>query len=154
AGGQFRHSTNVFRLNHSIHYQGKDDVPQIVFYFAGVGTRGDWTANATAQGIDQIIREAYVTLASNYNPGDEIYLFGYSRGGIAARALAGMLAPGLLSGDNLDRLWAVWELFLNLGLSSERQKDRLRDSISPYAWPQPPKVEFLGLFDSVPGTSH
>jgi len=81
AGGRFRDATNVFRLSVAKHYEGTDGIPQIAFYFAGVGTRGDWTANATAQGIDQIIREAYISLASNYYPGDEVYLFGYSRGG-------------------------------------------------------------------------
>jgi uncharacterized protein (DUF2235 family) len=155
AGGRFRDATNVFRLNLARHYEGSDGIPQIAFYSAGVGTRGDWTANATAQGIDQIIREAYISLASNYYPGDQIYLFGYSRGGVAARALAGMLATaGLVCADHLDRLWAVWELFL-LGPDKDNTRVRdLRKLIDEYKWEMQPKIEFLGLFDSVPGTSH
>jgi hypothetical protein len=32
AGGRYRDATNVFRLNVSVHYEGIDGVPQIVFY--------------------------------------------------------------------------------------------------------------------------
>jgi uncharacterized protein (DUF2235 family) len=159
AGGRYRDATNVFRLNVSLHYEGIDGVPQIVFYSPGVGTRGDPSATATARGIDQtIIREAYVNLASNYNPGDEVYIFGYSRGGVAARALTGMLSTaGLVDGDHVDRLWAVWELFLSDDPTGNDQETRkLRQLIDDYRWPDEgqPKVEFLGLFDSVPGTQY
>jgi uncharacterized protein (DUF2235 family) len=155
AGGRFRDATNVLRLSVARHYEGADRIPQIAFYFAGVGTRGDWIANATAQGTDQLIREAYVSLASNYYPDDEIYLFGYSRGAVAARALAGMLAyAGLLGADHLDRLWAVWELFL-LGPDADNPQARaLHKVVDEYKWEKQPKIEFLGLFDPVAGTSH
>ena len=56
AGGRYRDATNVFRLNVSLHYEGIDGVPQIVFYSPGVGTRGDLSATATARGIDQTTR--------------------------------------------------------------------------------------------------
>jgi uncharacterized protein (DUF2235 family) len=68
--------TNVFRLNRAFTY-GFSGVPQITFYFAGVGTRGDNLAAITGAGFDEIVIEAYVNLASNFLKGDEIYLFGF-----------------------------------------------------------------------------
>lgn len=41
--------------------------------------------------INPQIRRAYGWLASHYQPGDRIYLFGYSRGAFAVRSLAGAI---------------------------------------------------------------
>jgi uncharacterized protein (DUF2235 family) len=61
---------------------------------------------AFGDGFAQNIAEAYQFLMSSYNPGDLVYLFGFSRGAFTARALAAMLhSVGLLhSGmDNMVR---------------------------------------------------
>jgi uncharacterized protein (DUF2235 family) len=71
-----------------LHFEGN----QIVFYFLGVGTRGDNFSAYTGRGLDQIVREAYVNLASNVYDDPEVYFFGYSRGAAAARVLTGMLS--------------------------------------------------------------
>jgi uncharacterized protein (DUF2235 family) len=41
--------------------------------------------------VDDNIRSAYQFIAQNYVPGDEIYLFGFSRGAFTARSLAGLI---------------------------------------------------------------
>lgn len=52
------------------------------------------------RGINPQILRAYGWLASHYVAGDQIFLFGYSRGAYAARALAGMIdRVGLLRRD-------------------------------------------------------
>jgi uncharacterized protein (DUF2235 family) len=76
---------------------------------------------------------------------------------VAARALTGMLSTaGLLDGDHVDRLWAVWELFLSDPTENNKETRELRGFIDDYRRPdeEQPKVEFLGLFDSVPGTQY
>src|SRR4051794_27643487 len=83
--------TNVFRLNQAFTY-GFSGVPQITFYFSGVGARRDISSTATGRGFDEIIIEAFINLASNYMEGDSIYLFGFSRGAAAARAFSGILS--------------------------------------------------------------
>src|ERR1700736_6139167 len=65
------------------------DVIQIVYYQAGVGT-GFGLVNrlwgdATGLGVRQNICEAYGFVAHNWQPGDEIYLLGFSRGAFTAR---------------------------------------------------------------------
>jgi uncharacterized protein (DUF2235 family) len=63
----------------------------------------DWaqiTDVAQGRGINQQIRRAYGFLASHYQPGDRIFLIGYSRGAYAVRSLAGVIDQvGLLRRD-------------------------------------------------------
>jgi uncharacterized protein (DUF2235 family) len=68
------------------------------FYYSGIGNRGNWltrtinAAFAPAYGeMDDIISEAHTDLALHYNPGDEIYIFGFSRGAAIARMFAAHL---------------------------------------------------------------
>ena len=54
----------------------------------------------TGSGLDLQIQQVYGALASRYQPGDEIFLIGYSRGAFAARSLAGLIdRVGLLRCD-------------------------------------------------------
>ncbi len=66
---------------------------QSVSYHRGVFGRGleGWMRAATGEGINDAIVEGYAALASRYQPGDRIFLFGYSRGAYAVRSLAGMI---------------------------------------------------------------
>jgi len=75
---------------------------QIRAYFSGVGTaplekvRG----GAFGWGLFDQIKEAYRTLREQFTPGDQIYIFGFSRGAYSARSLAGMiLRCGVLRKD-------------------------------------------------------
>ncbi|MQQ09931.1 DUF2235 domain-containing protein [Epibacterium sp. SM1979] len=64
-----------------------------VFYEAGIQMK-TWTSAPDVmmgRGINRQIRRAYGYLASRYRPGDQIYLFGYSRGAYAVRSLAGVI---------------------------------------------------------------
>jgi len=101
--------TNVFRIARSIHATQGTDVQQIVLYLRGVGTAGlkteQWIEGATGLGIDDNILSAYMFIAQNYIPGDEIFLFGFSRGAFTARSLVGMIsACGILKRQRLGDL--------------------------------------------------
>ena len=89
--------TNVARLARAIHgSQHTGGTFQIVLYIRGVGTTGlkieTWVEGAIGLGIDENIRSAYQFIAQNYVPGDEIFLFGFSRGAFTARSLAGLIS--------------------------------------------------------------
>ncbi|TNU73373.1 DUF2235 domain-containing protein [Miniimonas arenae] len=114
--------TNVVRLYSVLQ---RDD-RQLIHYDPGVGTmgsRGAWTRlgrffsklgqMAMGHGIKDNVEEAYGWLVDTYEPGDRIFVFGFSRGAYTARAVTGMLATvGLLrpSARNLVpyavKLWA------------------------------------------------
>src|SRR5437867_5462888 len=92
-------NTNVWRLYLMLADRGEDGVPQKQYYDAGVGTywfdriSGGWFG----YGLSENIRSAYRWLIEHYNPGDEIFIFGFSRGAFTARSLTGVIARcGLL----------------------------------------------------------
>jgi uncharacterized protein (DUF2235 family) len=74
-----------------------------VYYESGVQWKGWGSAPDVmlGRGINRQIRRAYGYLASRYHPGDQIYLFGYSRGAYAVRSLAGVIDRiGLLEAEH------------------------------------------------------
>jgi uncharacterized protein (DUF2235 family) len=107
--------TNVMRLARSIHRETDDGVTQQVVYVAGVGSGRGSTSLCQAfdrlvggvfgSGLTSNIEEAYWHLSFNYKPGDEIYIFGYSRGAFTARSLAGLIRScGIPPEDQLSRI--------------------------------------------------
>lgn len=154
ATGHYDSITNVFRLNLAISRHDASGNSQVIFYIPGPGTRGyvdEKLGGAFGQGIDQIIREAYVNLASNYNDDDKIYLFGFSRGAVAARALSCLIAEsGLLKPINLHLLPIAWKRFVNINQGKELHPglEDLTTKVQANV-----RIEFIGLFDSVLGRS-
>jgi len=65
---------------------------QVVYYDAGVGTElGDLIGKATGTGISKNIQQAYDFVTKSYEPGDSIFVFGFSRGAYTVRSLAGLI---------------------------------------------------------------
>ena len=94
-----RGNTNVWRAKCLCATNGTDGRDQLTFYSAGLGTtlgeriRG----GAFGYGIDDVVIAAYEWLVETYQEGDEIFLFGFSRGAMTARSLAGLVSRcGLL----------------------------------------------------------
>src|SRR4029077_13362949 len=97
-----RVNTNVVRLFQSLDLS--DPEKQIGYYDPGVGTIAEpgafskldkWLSRvfglAFGRGLVGKVEGAYTFLMSRYEPGDRIYLFGFSRGAYTVRALAGVL---------------------------------------------------------------
>lgn len=90
------------------------DATQIAYYHPGLGTMGArnaltrigkwWTrviGLAFGYGISENVADAYAFLMRTFQPGDQLYVFGFSRGAYTARALCGVLhIVGLLTEDN------------------------------------------------------
>jgi len=65
---------------------------------------------ATGEGLAENVREAYSFLSTNYAPGDEIFLIGFSRGAYTARAVGGLIGQvGLLTKKALSTLPEVFQ---------------------------------------------
>lgn len=91
-----------------------DEHQQVSYYHPGVGTMGSPSARtviskqwdvikglAFGYGITENMSDAYRYLMQTYEPGDNIYLFGFSRGAYTVRALGGLLHMyGLLHRGN------------------------------------------------------
>lgn len=83
--------SNVVRLARAL----ADDDEQCIFYDAGVGTGRNWWSRVwggvTGAGLEQNIYDGYQFIIDHYTPGDELFLFGFSRGAYTVRSLAGMI---------------------------------------------------------------
>jgi len=107
--------TNVVKMAQAVKPIASDGVAQIVFYEEGIGTENPANklfGGAFGKGIDRNIQNAYRFLCLNFAPGDEIYLFGYSRGAYTARSLAGMIYnSGLLSRPHIRKAPEAYRLY-------------------------------------------
>jgi uncharacterized protein (DUF2235 family) len=145
--------SNVYELAHLLQLKDKseDGRPQIVFYTSGIssqpGTRDYW-ALATGEPIMAQILDQYTNLCSNYEfenygndaKADKIYLFGFSRGAMAARALAGLITEfGLLKPRDIRLAPQI--------LDRWQAGDQPPDTVEMFRV----EVEFIGVFDSVMG---
>ena len=96
-----RAPTNVVRLARCVASHADDGAPQIVFYDEGVGVTSDvspvidfftrYLGGAFGRGLNRKIELAYQFLVVNYEPGDDIFVFGFSRGAYTARSLCGLI---------------------------------------------------------------
>jgi len=150
--------TNVVKTRNCIAERDADGVEQVVYYHAGVGTEGGifkrTAGGAFGEGLDQNIKSAYHWLASQYAPGDEVYLFGFSRGAYTVRSLGGMItACGLLDLHGLDapESWRRTDAAYDRCYRVPREERR---SWADPAWPfhddaKPIPIRFLGVWDTV-----
>ncbi|KAH9044306.1 hypothetical protein EDB85DRAFT_2137835 [Lactarius pseudohatsudake] len=151
-------STNVVKL-HSLF--NKDHVDQqLCYYQAGIGTYtapgfissiGKLVAKtfdmAIAWYLYQHVLDGYQFLMRNYKVGDQICLFGFSRGAYTARALAGMLHKvGLLSKDNTEQIAFAYEHY-----ASNRENDHLAKGFKETFCRDVP-IDFVGVWDTVAST--
>jgi len=92
--------TNVCKLWHAT--RNFDRTRQRAFYDPGLGVSGerehrpwrsvhDLVSRATGLGISRNIKDCYVALMELHEPGDHIFLFGFSRGAYTVRSLGGVL---------------------------------------------------------------
>jgi uncharacterized protein (DUF2235 family) len=86
-------ATNVVLTAASIQRVDKHGVPQVIHYDEGVGTGklDELRGGMFGTGLIENVREAYRFLVFNYDPGDEIFVFGFSRGAYSARTFIGFL---------------------------------------------------------------
>ena len=175
--------SNVLKLYRVLRKTEKTAPRQVVFYDPGVGTlaRPDpWTkfrqdskavfGLATGYGLDENVLRAYRFLVQNYEDGDEIFLFGFSRGAYTVRVLAGLIHKvGLLANQQLNLADAALSAYKQTSSAYveqeghesilEEAEDGIRalpasrdDSASQFArmvssrWPT---IRFLGVWDTV-----
>jgi uncharacterized protein (DUF2235 family) len=163
--------TNVVKTAQAISPSGPDGVPQVVYYDAGLGTKEIGTKGSFIDrlirlagggiglGIDQKIEDAYLFLSLNYEPGDDIYLFGFSRGAYTVRCLAGLIYnSGLPKRKYIRKIPEAYELYRDRGDLSKPSGVDATDFRSRYGDRPPIKalccwdtVESVGLPDLIPG---
>jgi uncharacterized protein (DUF2235 family) len=141
--------TNVFKIYQAL----PQSADQATFYDDGVGADGNaiemLLGGALGTGLWEKVKQGYKTIALSYQPGDQLFLLGFSRGAYTARSLAGMIAIcGLpaqnVTAGNIDDL-------TNTAFSAYRERDnrqRLLDTLASYALFDA-KLTMVGVWDTV-----
>ncbi len=147
------HPTNVVKMARAVAKVDGDGMSQVVFYDPGVGSSGGiWSrlvSGATGKGLDKNIQDAYHFLIHNYEPGDEIFLFGFSRGAYTVRSTVGFIRNvGLLRKEHADKLPDAFALYRRRDSAShpkEAEAARFRAEHSH----EIAEIKFLGVWDTV-----
>lgn len=108
--------TNVARVAQSISRFDDKNVPQFIYYDEGVGTTATerWSGGMFGHGLREKIVHAYHQLVLNYEPDDEIYVFGFSRGAFSARSFVGLLRNcGIMSRRSLHHIRSAVAMYLS-----------------------------------------
>lgn len=135
----------------------------VPYYVQGVGTHwfDQLTGGAFGSGVDDNIQMGYQFLVEHYQKGDQIFLFGFSRGAYTARALNGMIEfANLLDLNKIEKgnvSREVEKVFASYNTDNDGTpgfedwlRNKLRQEFSSKMHQQKPQVTAIGVFDTVP----
>ena len=142
--------TNVLRLARAIKPTAHDGTPQEVFYDWGVGSYYDKVSGGvTGKGLHKNIKDDYRYIVQNYAPGDEIYLFGFSRGAYTVRSLCGLINNcGILKRPDARLIEKAFDHYKNQGVKCAPAGEKsvaFRKNHSHASR----KIKFVGVWDTV-----
>jgi hypothetical protein len=152
--------TNVYKMYEALDYNCPEP-KQVAFYDDGVGTEElkplKLLGGAFGWGLGRNVRHLYKELVQAYQPGDKIYLFGFSRGAFTVRTLAGFICRmGILDSkvywddDLLDK--AVFHLYHQYRARELAVLEKLfyKPQERKFEFIEPnPTIEFIGVWDTV-----
>ena len=164
--------TNVFKLFEAVDLDGHrfdpTKTPQIAIYDDGVGTQHftplKILAGATGWGLSRNVKHLYKELARIYDPGDQIFMFGFSRGAFTVRTLVGFIAAcGLLDQAKLKvKTFAELEKTVDIAYNAYRTCYRpwlfdifgtrpsdAADFKQRFSHDYDVKIRFVGVWDTV-----
>lgn len=144
-----RTPTNVTRFYQSIAPVDQFGKQQLAFYHPGVGTTR-WErliGGAFGFGLSGIVLDVYKILVEHYEPGDELFFLGFSRGAFTARSSAGLVRnAGILRRDQAHRIGQAYALYRSHeGPDAPSAIDFRRN----YAVAESTPIRFIGVWDTV-----
>jgi uncharacterized protein (DUF2235 family) len=144
-------TTNVLRLAESIAPAAANGSKQVIFYDWGVGTdRKKLMGGISGEGINKNIVDCYRFVMQNYDPGDRLFFFGFSRGAYTVRSLAGFIRnSGILRREHAGKTGAAFDLYRRRQPSSHPDAPAAKDFRQRYAVADMSPIEFLGVWDTV-----
>jgi len=150
--------TNVFKIYNAIAEPGPGaPVRQLKYYHPGVGGEGGFIdsirGGAVGVGVSRHIVSAYHWIGSNYEVGDDIYLYGFSRGAFVARSLGGFLGRGLLDLRGLEPIQS-WNRVQRAYDKGYRIREAKPADWAPSDWRffhpgEKTPIRFIGVWDTV-----
>ena len=145
--------TNVLKLALAVARENGQGARQLVFYQRGVGTRRleRLRGGALGVGLSRNVRDCYRFLVANYEPGDELYLVGFSRGAFTARSTAGFVRnSGILRREHVDRVDEAYRLYRSRDDRAHPTGVEAKIFRRMYSHPEvEEEVRFIGVWDTV-----
>ncbi|MFT6955439.1 MAG: hypothetical protein ACJAYC_000434 [Halieaceae bacterium] len=147
--GKDNHPTNVLKFARGIAPKDSNGVKQVVFYDWGIGSYHDkLTGGGMGEGLEKNVMDCYRFLVHNYDNGDEIYLFGFSRGAYTVRSLCGMINNCSLlksaEGNLIEKAFDIYKTKKYKPRDQYSKDWRKAHSICDVV-----KVNFVGVWDTV-----
>lgn len=143
-------ASNVTKIARCILPVDREGVHQLVFYDKGVGTgRFDrLLGGAFGWGIKRKILDAYRFLITSYEPDDEIFFLGFSRGAYTVRSTYGLIRnSGLLKREFENKVEAAYDLYRRRDDAS--RPDAVESELFRRAYSMEPRAKFMGVWDTV-----
>lgn len=142
--------TNVRILYRACQDFAESSGKQVIWYQSGVGSLGSAFRRsfegATGWGIGDAIKRGYTAVAKHYQPGDRIFLFGFSRGAFAARSIAGMIRQvGLIDHPTVGRVNKVYKQYESTVFEYKKNESPDPNPLAPGNVP----IHFIGVWDTV-----
>ncbi|MBA2811460.1 DUF2235 domain-containing protein [Streptomyces sp. KM273126] len=134
--------TNVAKVAWSI--QENDD--QLVYHKGGADTRRWEPLRGGSVGLSRSILDAYSFLIDKYEPSDQLFVFGFSRGAYTARSLVGLVrSAGILRRENASRIDEAWFWYR----SRTDPPDAVAPTLFRQAYAHQAGIHFIGVWDTV-----
>jgi uncharacterized protein (DUF2235 family) len=143
--------TNVSKLALAVARRDEKGVEQRVFYERGVGTRRfeRVRGGALGMGLSRNVRDCYRFLVDNYEPGDELFFFGFSRGAFTARSTVGFVRNcGILRLEHVRRVDEAYAFYRSRGRKTHPTSLAAEMFRRMYAHPDM-DINFVGVWDTV-----
>lgn len=141
--------TNVEKMYRVIAPADANGVPQVTFYHEGVGTK-PWErlmGGAFGFGLSRCVQDTYRFLVDNYEPDDELFFLGFSRGAYTARSTAGFVRnAGILRPQHKDRVGEAYALYRDKEGPDAPSAVAFRQQ---YSYAQTTPIRFIGVWDTV-----
>ncbi len=146
--------TNVVKLANALSVKSGDGTLQKLYYDVGVGAEGNQIKRifegATGSGISKNIIEAYIFVMNYYEPGDELFLFGFSRGAFTVRSLSGLIRnSGILDVKYADKIGKAYELYRSRNPAYHPKSQEATLFRKTYAVEEETNIKFIGVWDTV-----
>ncbi|KAK9234470.1 hypothetical protein V1525DRAFT_323933, partial [Lipomyces kononenkoae] len=157
--------SNVARLSRAI--KTKDDrdktapaIQQVVYYHPGLGTEigpfksfRNLMSGLFGSGIVQQIKDVYSFISYNFEIGDELFFFGFSRGAYIVRAISGFISDfGILKKPGMSEFVDVFQLYIERPFSTNTKLQEAQASLLEHNTLIAPsfiRVKIIGCFDTV-----
>ena len=138
-------NTNIYKLFNIIEDRTSQ---QISFYDPGLGT--GWrklSGNVSGAGISKNILECYTFIFENFEAGDQIYLFGFSRGAATVRSLTSFIHYfGIIPKSRPELIKQAYEIYKSENETGRKSKAKAFVSKHHTMWT---RIKFLGCYDTV-----